>query len=180
MIIGLRYIPNFITDLQHDFIVKEIDEQPWSNELKRRVQHYGYKYDYTRKMINESMKVESLRNWMKLYGRSFVNKEIFQSAPDQVIVNEYQPGQGIAKHIDCQPCFGETIASLSLLSSCVIEFMSRDKKSKLELVLEPKSLLILEKQARHNWFHGIPARLMDGEVTRGRRVSVTFRTVILS
>ena len=35
-------------------------------------------------------------------------------------VNEYLPGQGIAQHVDCVPCFGGTVASLSLLSPCTM------------------------------------------------------------
>lgn len=38
----------------------------------------------------------------------------FPHRPDQVIVNEYQPGQQIAPHIDCVPCFGSVVASLTL------------------------------------------------------------------
>lgn len=38
---------------------------------------------------------------------------------DQLIVNEYQAGQGIARHLDCRTCFDDTIVSISLLSPCV-------------------------------------------------------------
>lgn len=43
---GLTYIPNFITATEHDLLLPQIDQQPWLTDLKRRVQHYGYKYDY--------------------------------------------------------------------------------------------------------------------------------------
>lgn len=49
-------------------------------------------------------------------------------------------------------------------------------------VLAPRSLLVLSGEARFNWTHGIPARksdVIDGKkIARGRRVSLTFRTVI--
>lgn len=48
----------------------------------------------------------------------------FAAVPDQVIANEYLPGQGISAHVDCEPCFGEVIASLSLLSACEMRFAS--------------------------------------------------------
>ena len=41
--------------------------------------------------------------------------------PSFALVNEYLPGQGIALHLDYQP-FDRTVASLSLLSPCVMEF----------------------------------------------------------
>ena len=41
---------------------------------------------------------------------------------DQVTVNEYPPGCGIAPHVDTHSAFTETILSLSLGDRCVIEF----------------------------------------------------------
>ena len=43
---GLQYIPDFIARDEESALIANIDEQPWLNDLKRRVQHYGYKYDY--------------------------------------------------------------------------------------------------------------------------------------
>ena len=174
---GLTYLPDFITDKQQEYIVADLERRNWSNELKRRVQHYGYKYDYTKRTINESMRVDGLLDWMQVYGKKFIDKGFFHKIPDQAIVNEYMPGQGIYKHIDCEPCFGESIASLSLLSPCVMEFSRVGRK--VDLLLEPKSLLILRGEARNLWYHGIPARMTDDGVIRERRISVTFRTVKL-
>lgn len=177
MIPGLIYIPNFITDGQQKYIIQDLDERPWSNELKRRVQHYGYKYDYTKKSINESMKVDDLPKWMKIYAHTFVNRKYFETLPDQAIVNEYAPGQGISKHIDCTPCFKNNIASISLLSGCTMEFSKGNEVR--ELYLEPKSLLVISDEARYEWHDAIPARLKDNDKPRERRVSVTFRSVIV-
>lgn len=174
---GLVYIPNFISDAQQEYLIKDIDEKLWSNELRRRVQHYGFKYDYTKRSINESMKVGELLPWMNLYGQKFIENKYFDQLPDQVIINEYTPGQGIAKHIDCEPCFKKNIASLSLLSSCIMEFTKGTEVR--EICLEPKSLLVITGEARYDWRHGIPSRTSDHGVPRSRRVSVTFRNVIL-
>jgi len=46
MIVGLRYLADFITPEQHDELLQSVDAEPWLTDLKRRVQHYGYKYDY--------------------------------------------------------------------------------------------------------------------------------------
>ena len=103
--------------------------------------------------------------------------------PDQLIVNEYEPGQGIASHVDCVPCFTETIASLSLGSACVMNFGNKEKERVVPLLLEPRSLVILRSDARYNWTHGIAARKTDDlqgrVIQRRRRVSLTFRKVIL-
>lgn len=42
---------------------------------------------------------------------------------DQAIINEYLPGQGIAAHVDCEPCFGDEIGVVSLLDSHPMEFV---------------------------------------------------------
>lgn len=41
---------------------------------------------------------------------------------DQLIVNEYEPGQGINPHIDNIKLFKSDIASLSLGSDCIMIF----------------------------------------------------------
>ena len=99
---------------------------------------------------------------------------------DQMIVNEYQPGSGIPAHVDAA-FFDDTIVSLSLGSPCIIEFDQDRAKRHEQLLLEPRSALVLTLEARHAWKHGIRARLSDvwqgRELPRDRRVSVTFRTM---
>jgi hypothetical protein len=50
--------------------------------------------------------------------------------------------------------------------------------------LEPRSLLVLRGEARFDWTHGIARRRHDtvdgAAVERGRRVSATFRRVVVS
>lgn len=45
---GLTYVPSFINQSEQDWLLKNIDAEPWLSEIKRRVQHYGYKYDYAK------------------------------------------------------------------------------------------------------------------------------------
>jgi alkylated DNA repair dioxygenase AlkB len=42
--------------------------------------------------------------------------------PDQLIVNEYIPGQGIGDHVDHTKLFGQEVVSISLLSDVVMTF----------------------------------------------------------
>lgn len=180
---GLYYFPNFIDEQRHDHLLNMIDQQPWLTDLKRRVQHYGYKYDYRSKSIDESMKVGPLPSWADEIAQELYDGFLANPKPDQMIVNEYQPGQGINNHIDCIPCFEEWIASLSLGSACVMNFLNKSTGDMLPLILEPRSLIVLCDDARYGWMHGIPARKVDkiGDqvITRERRVSLTFRKVIV-
>lgn len=119
---GLTYISNFITQDEENALISSIDAQPWLNDLKRRVQHYGYKYDYKARAISNDSYLGPLPDWFSSISNKLHCERIFPSVPDQAIVNEYLPGQGISTHIDCVPCFADTIASLSLGSRCVMEF----------------------------------------------------------
>lgn len=181
---GLIYIPNFITPAEEVLLLNTIDQQPWLTDLKRRVQHYGWKYDYTARRVDTSMWLGELPDWLMDYCQRLYNEGHFPKIPDQVIINEYQPGQGIASHVDCVPCFEEVIASLSIGSPCVMEFTNPITGEKASRLLEPRSLITFSGDARYQWKHGIAARKTDkyqGQIIqRGRRVSLTFRNVIAS
>lgn len=177
---GLVYMPSFVRDHEQSLLVEKIDEAPWMTVLKRRVQHYGYRYDYKARRIDRSMRIGRLPVWVADIGNRLVERKIFDRAPDQAIVNEYEAGQGIARHIDCEPCFGGTVASLSLLSAVAMDFENASSGEVRSLRLEPGSLIVLQEEARYGWKHGISARLSDPPgIRRGRRISITFRTVVL-
>ena len=171
---GLQYLPNFITTKEERALIEAIDQQPWLNDLKRRVQHYGYKYDYKARAVTADSYLGSLPDWLMPITQKLPFK------PDQAIVNEYLPGQGISAHVDCVPCFSDTIASLSLGSGVIMQFTNGQEKH--DLYLESRSLITLSGPARYEWAHAIAARKSDVvngfKIERRRRVSLTFRNVI--
>lgn len=179
---GLQYIPNFISEQEEVDLMAYVDSADWDNSLKRRVQHYGYAYDYTSRRVESNAYLGALPPYLAQISKRLFEQNLFPKTPNQCIVNEYLPGQGISDHIDCVPCFKETIASLSLGSGTLMQFKHQDLKE--EIYLKPRSLLLLSKDARYKWSHGIPARKSDNvngiKLPRDRRVSLTFRTVITS
>lgn len=184
VISGLRYVPDYIDAATEAALIQTIDAQTWLADLKRRVQHYGYKYDYKARSITQDLRLGPIPGWLASLCDRLLAEGIFSKRPDQVIINEYQPGQGITPHIDCVPCFSETIASISVGGSCVMEFMHPATNEKSAQFLEPRSLIVLEGAARYKWQHAIPQRKTDSwngqKLPRGRRISLTFRTVILA
>lgn len=180
---GLHYCSNYIDETEHYTLLDIIDQQPWLTDLKRRVQHYGYKYDYKARMVTPDLYLGTLPDWLMPLAMRLHQEGLFSAVPDQAIINEYQPGQGISAHVDCVPCFGKEIASLSLGSACVMEF-THAHHNKQTKVLEPCSLFVLSGPARYEWQHCIPARKSDVvggvKINRARRVSITFRKVILN
>jgi alkylated DNA repair dioxygenase AlkB len=180
---GLSYLPDYVDAAAAERLLAEIDRQPWLTDLQRRVQHYGYRYDYKARRADASLYLGPLPEWAAELARRLHAEGWFACLPDQLTVNEYQPGQGISKHVDCVPCFDAAVASLSLGSGCVLEMADARSKAKVPLYLEPRSLVVLQKDARYRWTHAVPARkkdIVDGrERSRGRRVSLTFRKVLL-
>lgn len=179
---GLTYIADFIDAANEAALIQTIDAQPWITELKRRVQHYGWRYDYKARSVTNDLRIGVLPDWLQTYAVRLQQAGLFTEMPDQAIINEYQPGQGISAHIDCVPCFTGTIASLSLGSSCVMDFTHSKTGEKSSLLLEPRSLLVLSGDARYAWQHAIAGRKNDrynGQIIeRKRRISMTFRKVL--
>ncbi len=181
---GLSCIKNYITADRHNKLLAQVDEQVWLEDIKRRVQHYGFKYDYRARKVNYDMHIGELPRWLEELSKELYWDKYMPEVADQVIVNEYLPGQGISAHVDCEPCFKDTIVSLSLGSNCVMNFTNKlDKAKRIPIWLEPRSLIVMKGEARYKWLHSIPARSSDeweGERHgRQRRVSLTFRKVII-
>jgi alkylated DNA repair dioxygenase AlkB len=181
---GIIYLPNFITKEVESLLDAQLDLAIWSNNLKRRVQHFGYRYDYNARRVTADSYLSPLSQWLQTAAHSLSAAGYISKTPDQVIANEYLPGQGISAHIDCEPCFGPVVASLSLLSHCEMVFRSIDGSAKVCIILEPRSLIVLAGDGRYRWTHEIPARktdIINGlRQPRDRRISLTFREMLLS
>lgn len=179
---GLRYCPEvFSPGEQHELLVAA-DAAPWRTDLSRQVQHYGLRYDYQTRSLAEGAYAASptpLPDWLEaLAKRVKASAPEFPKVPDQVIINNYEPGQGIALHTD-RECFGPVVATLSLGDTWNMDLEQGGRKE--QIGLEPGSLLVLGQAARWRWRHGIAKRQSDVvngiRCPRRRRVSLTFRTI---
>ncbi|XP_043709742.1 alkylated DNA repair protein alkB homolog 8 [Telopea speciosissima] len=108
---------------------------------------------------------------------------------DQLIVNVYQPGEGICGHVDLMR-FDDGIAITSLESACVVHFTQvktdeceerRDAPiKKIPVYLNPGSLVLMWGEARYIWKHEINRQLgfqvWEGqEICQKKRTSITLR-----
>jgi len=114
---GLSIVHEFIAPGEETDLLYAVDNAPWLRDLKRRTQHYGWKYDYKARAINVGAKLGPLPSWAEMLADRLVAAKLVPEIPDQVIVNEYVGSQGIAKHIDCVPCFRGPIVMISLCES---------------------------------------------------------------
>ncbi|MEM9734693.1 MAG: alpha-ketoglutarate-dependent dioxygenase AlkB [Pseudomonadota bacterium] len=178
---GVTLHPSFVDASRERELLDLIDNAVWDNTLKRRVQHYGWRYDYRARKVLPGDYLGPLPIWLQSEAARLRETGLFAQVPDQAIINEYLPGQGISAHIDCEPCFGDQIASLSLGSRCCMTFQNHSDGQRIDITIPPQSLLLLQGEGRSQWSHAIPARksdMIDGaRHMRHRRVSITFRTV---
>ena len=180
---GLTFFEDFLTKEQQEYCVHRVDSaaDEWRNDLSRRVQHYGWRYDYKARAITPDMHIGALPDWLAdLSQKLYDETGLFDRVPEQVIVNEYLPGQGIATHID-HPGFGPTVCTISLLDDWEMDF-SENWKEKFPALLQRGSCVLLTGDARSVWQHGIAPRKSEatdaGRRDRKRRLSLTFRTVV--
>ncbi|MFC7247118.1 alpha-ketoglutarate-dependent dioxygenase AlkB [Catellatospora aurea] len=181
---GLRYLADWLNADASRALLQRVDSEPWSAQLRRRVQHYGHRYDYGRRAVaaDPQSSAPPLPGWAEELSIRLVGEGLMDQVAEQVIVNEYQPGQGISAHVDCVPCFGPVVAAVSLGSWCLMDFTNPADGTKVAVPIAPGSLLLMTGPARYTWRHAIAARKSDpgpmGRMLRVRRVSVTFRTVL--
>ena len=184
-ICGLYYFYGFLNEHAQRGLIECIDAKPWRTDLERRVQHYGWRYDYRTRTITSDMDLGPLPNWVAdLASRLYSETKLFDRVPDQAIVNEYWPGQGIALHADRQ-CFGDAVATLSLGDDWEMRLrpVGGTANEDRRIMLARGSVLILTADSRSRWMHGIDKRRTErstiGQRDRQRRLSLTFRTMLV-
>jgi alkylated DNA repair dioxygenase AlkB len=169
---GLAYLPDYITDKAEIDLTAAIDAETWDTTWKRRRQLYGWSYG------RGEGAPRPIPPWGLALAERMHAEGISDRPFDQMLINEYLPGQGISLHRDYEP-FDRTVVSLSLLSPCVMDFRNAKEGRQASMLLEPRSLLVLSDKARYEWQHGIAARKKDrwqgAVIPRSRRLSVTFR-----
>ena len=206
---GLKYFDGFLADSEAAAVLKFIDAQKWDNALSRRVQEYGYTYHSQPPALAVAMcskgkkaggageRTTPIPAEFGAVCKRLVERGLLCRPPEQVIVNEYMPGQGIGAHVDHTKFFGEEIVSISLLSDIVMTFHPVNRGAGLSaacgqsvpavhLLLKPNSCLSLSGDARYEWTHGIANRKNDTvglgmsarRIERARRVSLTFRHML--
>lgn len=175
---GLTYIDYFISAEEELKLLSDIDKESWNTSLARRTQHYGYIYDYNAK--HAAQITTPIPTWCKFVIDRLIEQKIISYIPDQLIVNEYLPGQGIFPHVDNVKSFEDGIVSLSLGSDIIMDFTHNlESSKKKEILLSRLSIIALHRDARYKWRHGITARKTDNKIKRKRRISLTFRKMKL-
>ncbi|KAM4021241.1 alpha-ketoglutarate-dependent dioxygenase alkB homolog 6 isoform 2-T2 [Anomaloglossus baeobatrachus] len=114
---------------------------------------------------------EKLPSWLQAYTDKISSLEVFGgSCANHVLVNEYNPGEGIMPHED-GPLYYPTVTTISLGSHTLLDFYlplgglspeeenqvprTEEQRHVLSLLLEPRSLFILREDLYKTYLHGI-------------------------
>ncbi|KAJ1982997.1 hypothetical protein H4R34_001539 [Dimargaris verticillata] len=147
--------------------------------MKRRTQQYGCVFSYRHRKVMTPL--APLPTWGEALVSQLMTLPILDERPNTMIINEYEPGQGIMPHTDAPSIFGNAIVSLSLNSPCLMTFCHAGTGQTESVLLEPRSLVILTGPSRYDYKHSISkdhVEVWNGHsIVRGRRVSLTFRYI---
>lgn len=218
---AIRYIPDFIDADYADFLLRRVYACPgpkWTTLRNRRLQLWGCQYlqnakptgnslvhDGSREPEVKPMIQEPLPEWLASLGSRISDFAVKQNPNDffnQVLINEYLPGQGILPHTD-GPAFEPFICTVNLGGPVLLDF--RDNRVPIpdepaySVYMRPLSLVVVADTAYTNHLHSIAERRVDtlsrekivnwdaaglteecdtGKVVKERtetRVSLTFR-----
>src|ERR1700756_1707239 len=171
---GFRYREEIISEEEQAVLVtaiEKLDLKPFEFHGylgNRRVASFGFKYDFSRRAVQRADDIPHFLN--ELLGRvaEFAGSE--QDTFRQAGINEYRAGAGIGWHKD-KPEFG-IIVGVSLLAPATMRFRRADVTGWIRRSqrLEPRSIYILEGEARTAWEHSVPP-------VDALRYSLTFRTI---
>lgn len=199
----VQHVADWITPAEETALIRCIDEAPqvlWTTLRGRRLQSLGGQPCAP----PQCMTHEPLPPWVESVCNQLVRCGIFpaDAPPNHVLLNEYQPGQGIDAHKD-GPLYAPHVAILSLGSHATFEFLedSAARPALVSLLLPSRGLLLFTHDAYESHLHTVPPVVEDdlsrpelvrldcpaggatvavaGRVApRSRRLSLTVRRVL--
>lgn len=179
---GFYIVYDYLTEKEENDLIQKINNQTWVVDYQRRLQYYNYRNELVKPydLIPIPTKIPSFLN--DLIDKLFADK-IINEKPDQIIINEYKPGEGLRPHTDRKDYYKNVIIGISLASGTTMEFVQeKPPYLKRKIYLPRRSLYIIKDDARYKWKHGISSRKYDEVnnqiIPRNTRISITFRNVI--
>lgn len=181
----LYILYDIITPDVEEQLIKYLNNQTWStvssSSNSRRVIHFGRSYNYKSRKDDGPSGVSPIPPEIKHIADHLIKYGIMPRV-EQVIINEYLPGQNISAHSDI-PAYGDVIVSLGIGESANFIFrgISKNKGQVMKIVHPSRSLLVFGGIYRHDFTHEIPGRktidMPDGSRVKkhATRISLTMR-----
>lgn len=144
---GLVLIKNFISEAEESALMSLLVNDDTSNMKHRKVKHYGYEFRYDINNVDKDKPIEKIPSECDFVFERLKSVEFLRDfIPDQLTINDYQPGQGIPPHIDTHSAFEDPLLSLSLNSDVNMEF--RFEGEHVSMSLPRRSLLVMSGESR--------------------------------
>jgi alkylated DNA repair dioxygenase AlkB len=171
---GFRYQEDIISEAGEASLVERLstlDLKPFQfhgHLGNRRVTSFGLRYDYARRTVADADGFPSFLDELRSRVAAFAGRQVDEF--QQCGVNQYPVGAGIGWHKD-KAQFG-VVAGISLLASATMRLRRATGSgwTRRSQALKPRSIYILDGEARGEWEHSIPA--VDSP-----RYSLIFRTL---
>ena len=173
---GLEYRPAFLEPHEEGELLRSFERLAFrqarykSYTARRRIVSFGSSYDFGENVLQDAPPVPEFLMPLRAKAAAWVGvpAERFTDA----LIAEYAPGTQLGWHRDV-PQF-ERVVGISLVGECSMRFRPYPpdpgtRRNTFELILEPRSAYILQREIRWRWQHMIPP-------TRELRYSITFRT----
>ncbi len=172
---GLRYVPDFLTVEEEAALLAVVTAlaliaAPYKQyTARRRIASFGASYDFSAQRLEHAPPLPASLEPLRAQVAAAMGV-----APEdlaQGLVTEYAPGTPLGWHRDT-PKF-ERIAGVSLAAPCVMRWRrwpAEKGAAVLDLVVAPRSLYVMQDEARWGWQHAVAP-------TTTLRYSVTFRTL---
>ena len=142
--------------------MSRLETERWTQLRGRRLQNLGG----LPRPLPEGFASEPLPDWVGAVCDALVCSGVFppDEPPNHVLLNEYQPGEGIDAHRD-GPLYAPRVAIVSLGSACSFDFVTNDvaRDVRASLLLPPRGVLIFSGEAYESLLHTVPALTTDAD-----------------
>jgi len=91
---GLQYVPEYLDAETHDRLLATVDQQSWLVTVDHRVQIFGYHYSHAKRA---AFRIGGLPPWAADLGARLSRDRLLPRVPNQLVANDYRPGEGILR-----------------------------------------------------------------------------------
>ncbi|PGH17327.1 hypothetical protein AJ79_01211 [Helicocarpus griseus UAMH5409] len=178
------YIPEFITQDEEERLLQKITTVPvprWTQLSRRRLQTWPSALSKSNTLLASPLPQWLVEPIISRYTELGIFRDSPHQAPNHVLINEYQPGQGIMPHED-GAAYYPVVATVSLGAPIVLEMSEKNSRessgkrgegpaatettaaSRFRILQERRSLLITTGTLYTDFLHGIEERKRDEDL----------------
>jgi alkylated DNA repair dioxygenase AlkB len=166
---GLTARLGYVSEAEETQILAEINQHDWQLYYGKKAQEFGFNFSFYNP---KSTSVDIPASIVNLAKR-MVSDGLLDPMPNYVLVNRYEPGQGIHAHVD-DGYYDGSISSVSLGAGATLSFSiaavglffrggpgaelleqrRRDKRGACRAAYFPRgALFVMKGEARYGWLH---------------------------